>query len=138
MSAPRRSWTDAKGDLFCLDLSFIGWALLAVLTAGIGNLWLVPYMTVSRAAFYRSLPRSMGDQAPQRLAAEPRPAAGRRLVQPELNTSEKQPRSGTTFPPQGCFLYKDLQFPCFRLHSNHRSVSDNIFGKGENTICGEN
>ena len=40
-----------KGDLFCLDLSFIGWALLAVLTAGIGNLWLTPYMTVSRAAF---------------------------------------------------------------------------------------
>ena len=53
-----------KGDLFRLDLSFIGWALLAVLTAGIGNLWLVPYMTVSRAAFYRSLPRSMGDRAP--------------------------------------------------------------------------
>lgn len=53
-----------KGDLFCLDLSFIGWALLAVLTAGIGNLWLMPYMTVSRAAFYRSLPRSMGDRAP--------------------------------------------------------------------------
>lgn len=45
-------------------ISFIGWALLAVLTAGIGNLWLVPYMTVSRAAFYRSLPRSMGDRAP--------------------------------------------------------------------------
>ena len=53
-----------KGNLFCLDLSFIGWALLAALTAGIGNLWLMPYMTVSRAAFYRSLPRSMGDQTP--------------------------------------------------------------------------
>lgn len=53
-----------KGDLFCLDLSFIGWALLATLTAGIGYLWLMPYMTVSRAAFYRSLPRSMGDQTP--------------------------------------------------------------------------
>ena len=47
-----------------LDLSFIGWALLATLTAGIGYLWLMPYMTVSRAAFYRSLPRSMGDQTP--------------------------------------------------------------------------
>lgn len=53
-----------KGDLFCLDLSFIGWALLTVLTAGIGALWLTPYMAVSRAAFYRSLPRSMGDRAP--------------------------------------------------------------------------
>ena len=53
-----------KGDLFCLDLSFIGWALLGALTAGIGYLWLAPYMTVSHAAFYRSLPRSMGDHAP--------------------------------------------------------------------------
>ena len=53
-----------KGDLFCLDLSFIGWALLGALTAGIGYLWLAPYMTVSHAAFYRSLPRSMGDRAP--------------------------------------------------------------------------
>ena len=53
-----------KSDLFCLDLSFFGWALLTVLTAGIGALWLAPYMAVSRAAFYRSLPRSMGDRAP--------------------------------------------------------------------------
>lgn len=65
-----------KGGLFCLDLSFIGWALLAVLTAGIGNLWLVPYMTVSRAAFYRSLPRSMGDQAPNGWQPNPGPQPG--------------------------------------------------------------
>ena len=65
-----------KGDLFCLDLSFIGWALLAVLTAGIGNLWLVPYMTVSRAAFYRSLPRSMGGQTPNGWQPNPGPQPG--------------------------------------------------------------
>ena len=53
-----------KMQYFLLILSFIGWALLATLTAGIGYLWLTPYMTVSRAAFYRSLPRSMGDRAP--------------------------------------------------------------------------
>lgn len=65
-----------KGDLFCLDLSFIGWALLAVLTAGIGNLWLMPYMTVSRAAFYRSLPRSMGGQTPNGWQPNPGPQPG--------------------------------------------------------------
>ncbi len=65
-----------KGDLFCLDLSFIGWALLAALTAGIGNLWLMPYMTVSRAAFYRSLPRSMGDRAPNGWQPNPGPQPG--------------------------------------------------------------
>ena len=60
-----------KGDLFCLDLSFFGWALLTVLTAGIGALWLTPYMAVSRAAFYRSLPRSMGDRAPNGWQPQP-------------------------------------------------------------------
>ena len=42
-----------KWDLFCLGLSFIGWALLNVFTLGIGSLWLNPYMNVSWAAFYR-------------------------------------------------------------------------------------
>ena len=33
-----------KMDLFLLSLSFIGWAILCVLTLGIGFLWLIPYM----------------------------------------------------------------------------------------------
>ncbi len=41
-----------KMKLFCLDLSFIGWAILSVLTFGIGFLWLMPYMHASRAGFY--------------------------------------------------------------------------------------
>jgi len=41
-----------KGRLFCLHLSFIGWALLSVLTFGIGFLWLEPYMKAAEAAFY--------------------------------------------------------------------------------------
>ena len=44
-----------KMDLFLLDLSFIGWALLCVLTLGIGYLWLVPYMNAAYASFYRFL-----------------------------------------------------------------------------------
>lgn len=44
-----------KGKLFRLDLSFIGWALLCVLTLGIGFLWLFPYMLTARAAFYEDL-----------------------------------------------------------------------------------
>lgn len=44
-----------KGDLFVLDLSFIGWILLNILTLGIGSLWLNPYMNAARAAFYRTL-----------------------------------------------------------------------------------
>ncbi|MBJ6745474.1 DUF975 family protein [Streptococcus sp. 121] len=44
-----------KLDLFLLDLSFIGWVLLSILTFGIGSLWLSPYIYTTRAAFYREL-----------------------------------------------------------------------------------
>ena len=41
-----------KGRLFCLHLSFIGWALLSVLSCGIGFLWLGPYVSAAVTAFY--------------------------------------------------------------------------------------
>lgn len=41
-----------RGSLFLLELSFIGWSLLAVLTLGIGFLWLIPYMQVALVCFY--------------------------------------------------------------------------------------
>ena len=44
-----------KWRLFCLEFSFIGWALLAGLTLGIGNLWLTPYRHAAEAAFYRDI-----------------------------------------------------------------------------------
>lgn len=44
-----------KWQLFCLELSFIGWALLSILTLGIGFLWLEPYVLTSIAAFYEEL-----------------------------------------------------------------------------------
>ena len=44
-----------KADLFCLHLSFIGWALLCICTCGIGFLWLYPYIEAANANFYDSL-----------------------------------------------------------------------------------
>ena len=41
--------------LFCLQLSFIGWAILCAFTMGIGNLWLTPYRQAAAAAFYREI-----------------------------------------------------------------------------------
>lgn len=41
-----------RGNLFLLELSFIGWAILAVFTLGIGMLWLMPYMQVALVCFY--------------------------------------------------------------------------------------
>lgn len=42
-----------RGKLFCLQLSFIGWAVLVVFTLGIGYLWLIPYVQFATIAFYK-------------------------------------------------------------------------------------
>lgn len=44
-----------KGRLFLLDLSFIGWYIVGILTAGIGLLWINPYVNATKAAFYNDL-----------------------------------------------------------------------------------
>jgi uncharacterized membrane protein len=44
-----------KMQLFLLDLSFIGWAFLSILTMGIGLLWLAPYQETARLKFYEDL-----------------------------------------------------------------------------------
>lgn len=44
-----------KGRIFMLGLSFIGWAILACITFGIGFLWLVPYIQISFANLYKEL-----------------------------------------------------------------------------------
>lgn len=44
-----------KWKLFCLDLSFIGWVLLGLLSLGIGLLWVQPYYECARVRFYESL-----------------------------------------------------------------------------------
>lgn len=46
-----------KSDLFMMDLSFIGWAFLSMLTCGIGLIWLVPYMTMTETYAYYDLKR---------------------------------------------------------------------------------
>ena len=45
--------TGKRGKLFCLQLSFFGWAILGVFTLGIGYLWLVPYIQFAIVAFYK-------------------------------------------------------------------------------------
>lgn len=49
-----------KSKLFCLDLSFIGWGLLCILSFGIGILWLSPYMLTSQTIFYEELRNEHG------------------------------------------------------------------------------
>lgn len=58
IGALKRSASMMKGhklDLFFLYLSFIGWAILAILTLGIGFIFLVPYVNTTMAHFYEDL-----------------------------------------------------------------------------------
>jgi uncharacterized membrane protein len=56
----RRLMDGHKMDLFCLHLSFFGWAILCVFTLGIGFLWLEPYMQTAQANFYEELKKEKG------------------------------------------------------------------------------
>lgn len=47
-----------KGDLFLLDLSYIGWYLLSILTLGILLLWVVPKHRQARYLFHLNLMNS--------------------------------------------------------------------------------
>jgi uncharacterized membrane protein len=51
----RKMMEGHKWQLFKLQLSFLGWIFLNVLTLGIGSLWLIPYMMTTLAAFYQDV-----------------------------------------------------------------------------------
>lgn len=46
-----------KWQLFCLELSFIGWFIVSFLTLGIGLLFVEPYYRLAKANFYESIIR---------------------------------------------------------------------------------
>ncbi len=72
-----------KGRLFCLYISFIGWALLSVVTFGIGLFFLAPYMNAATAAFYLNLQNRVT------LADAPQPAKDQPALEDVENTVEK-------------------------------------------------
>ena len=55
ITASQKMMDGHKMDLFLLSLSFIGWAILASITFGIGYLCLIPYIYTAYAAFYETL-----------------------------------------------------------------------------------
>lgn len=65
---PKLTWKDAltiskkmtnnhKGELFVLDLSFIPWILLVVVTFGIAGIYVNPYVQVTKALYYENFKR---------------------------------------------------------------------------------
>lgn len=55
MKESKRLMKGHKWQLFCLQLSFLGWGLLCLLTLGIGVLWLTPYQYMAMSAFYEDV-----------------------------------------------------------------------------------
>lgn len=51
----KRMMDGYKAKMFFLDLRFIGWFLLCLVTAGIALLWVVPYHQTAVAAFYEEV-----------------------------------------------------------------------------------
>ena len=55
MKISREMMSGQKWELFVLDLTFIGWILLSIITFGVGMIFIEPYMSTARAAFYEDL-----------------------------------------------------------------------------------
>lgn len=55
LSLSKQMMIGNRARLFCMQLSFIGWDILSVITLGIGSLWLTPYKQAATAAFYREV-----------------------------------------------------------------------------------
>ena len=51
----KRLMNGHKGELFVLDLSFIGWYIVGALCLGVGTLWVTPYYQAAHAHFYQTL-----------------------------------------------------------------------------------
>lgn len=49
----QKAMTGKRAGLFCLQLSFIGWAILGAISFGIGFLWIIPYVHCATIAFYK-------------------------------------------------------------------------------------
>lgn len=63
ISLSSRQTHGMKWDLFVLDLSFLGWNILAALTLGILNIWVLPYTTLSDLGYYENAQMRMREDA---------------------------------------------------------------------------
>ncbi|WP_127531775.1 DUF975 family protein [Paenibacillus kobensis] len=67
MEAIRRSKQLMAGNkfrLFVLQLTFLGWRILGMLTLGIGYIWLIPYEAITTVHFYDDLLGKGRNQTP--------------------------------------------------------------------------
>ncbi|MFD0704280.1 DUF975 family protein [Alloscardovia venturai] len=104
----RRLMKGHKWELFVLDLSFLGWIILTPFTLGFLLLWLVPYMSATRAAFYRNL-LAQDAQARQTGTQFAQTAQPMQYAQPQAQTTYAQ--SAYAQPQQSAYNAKSVQQP---------------------------
>jgi len=81
-----------KWRLFCLELSFIGWWILAALTGGIGGVFLIPYTKAAITAFYLDLTGRMPASLYATPGAPVAPSAPNAPVAPKPGEGESDSR----------------------------------------------
>ncbi len=59
-----------KWQLFCLELSYIGWLLLCVLTLGVLGLWVEPKMQQAKYEFYKEITKVTPAEIPAETTEE--------------------------------------------------------------------
>lgn len=55
LAESKRMMTGYKGDLFVMQLSFIGWYFVGALCLGVGVFWVAAYQNAATAQFYQQL-----------------------------------------------------------------------------------
>ena len=81
-----------KWQLFCLDLSFLGWYIVGALCLGIGIFFVAPYHQMARANFYEALKAELTPAAPVMPVAPIAPVMP--MVEGDTEQPVKQPVDG--------------------------------------------
>lgn len=93
LDTSRRLTDGQKGDIFVLDLSFIGWYIVSGLTCGIvGIFWFAPYIVQTNAELYAAI--CGGTAAPGYGGGRPAQATPYEDVTPEAGASALPSASG--------------------------------------------
>lgn len=94
INASKEMMKGHKWELFVLDLSFLGWYILSLITFGLASLYVTPYHYATRAAFYRHLAALQAQQAPQGQYGQPvaqQPVQPAQPSDPAQNPSAQDP-----------------------------------------------
>ena len=125
---PQLSWKEAiaiskkmtdghKGELFVLDLSFIGWYLLEVITLGLAGIYVLPYVSTTKALYYENFKLrafQLGMMSKDDFVSEKEKramAANGGVAQPQFGGAYQIPQKNTYQPSVQNNTYQPVETP---------------------------